>query len=156
MDTEVEAPRRRPTGFTGTAGFAHLVLPPGATRGRQNATRSARSAQPGSGAQVVVVLALGAGVAYAATQLASTDGTQVCVNQTNGLMRASSTCREGEYAMTIGGGSDVVATPSGRVTVALGAASAPMTLPLTGLTVQGTCERVNAPSRPTRPMRPWR
>jgi hypothetical protein len=39
-------------------------------------------------ASVVALLALGAGVAYAATQMASADGTQVCVNQTNGLMRA--------------------------------------------------------------------
>ena len=96
-------------------------------------------------ASVVVVLALGAGVAYAATQLASTDGTQVCVNQTNGLMRASSTCRDGEYAMTIGGGSDTAVTASGKVTIGLSGESDPITLPLTGLVVTGKCELQNAP-----------
>ena len=61
----------------------------------------------------VVVLALGAGVAYAATQLASSNGTDVCVNQTNGLMRVTPTCRDGEYPMTIGGGSGAQVTSSG-------------------------------------------
>ena len=96
-------------------------------------------------ASVVVVLAAGAGVAYAATQLASADGTQVCVNQTNGLMRASSTCREGENAMTIGGGSDAVVTSSGAITVGLANTSDPITLPLTGLTIAGRCDPQNAP-----------
>ena len=96
-------------------------------------------------ASVVAVLALGAGVAYAATQLQSSDGTQVCVNQTNGLMRASSTCREGESAMTIGGGSDVNVTSSGTVTVGVGATSSPVTLPLTSITVTAVCDRANAP-----------
>jgi len=102
-------------------------------------------------ASVVVVLALGAGVAYAATQLAASNGTDVCVNQTNGLMRASSACREGEYAMTIGGGSDVVATSSGTVTVAVGATSAPTKLPLSGVTVTGVCDRQNPPVPPYSP-----
>jgi len=51
-------------------------------------------------ASVVVVLALGASVAYAATQLAASNSTDVCVNQTNGLMRASSACREGSSRMS--------------------------------------------------------
>ena len=87
---------------------------------------------------VVALLALGAGVAYAATQLAYSDGTQVCVNQTNGLMRASSTCRDGEYAMTIGGGGNVVVTQNGTFEVAPGQ-SVSKTLPLTGITVTGFC-----------------
>ena len=52
-------------------------------------------------ASVVAVLALGAGVAYAATQPASADGTQVCVNRTNGLMDAVSS--PGSNVGTIGG-----------------------------------------------------
>ena len=100
---------------------------------------------------VVAVLALGAGVAYAATQLQSSNGTAVCVNQTNGLMRASSDCRAGEYAMTIGGGSDVVVTSSGTVTVDLGATSTPVTLPLTSITVTAVCDRANAPVPPYSP-----
>ena len=95
----------------------------------------------------LVVLALGAGVAYAATQLQSSEGTNVCVNQTNGLMRATSTCRDGEYAMTIGGGSDVRVTQSGTFTVEGGVTSAPMTLPLTGVTISGKCE-VQTPPPP--------
>ena len=99
-------------------------------------------------ASVVVVLALGASVAYAATQLASADGTQVCVNQINGLMRASSSCRDGEYAMTIGGGSDVRVTQHGTFTIDAGATSAPVTLPLTGVTVAGKCEVQPSPPAP--------
>ena len=93
-------------------------------------------------ASVVVVLAASAGVAYAATQLASSDGTQVCVNQTNGLMRAASTCREGEYPLTIGGGSDVVIT-QGTFTLDApgfgGNTGGETTLPVTGITVSGYC-----------------
>ena len=93
----------------------------------------------------VIGWALGAGVAYAATQMASSDGTQVCVNQTNGLMRASSMCREGEYAMTIGGGSDVVVTQNGTFTVAVGTTGTSKTLPLTGVTVAGYCQLQTPP-----------
>ena len=100
---------------------------------------------------VVVVLALGAGVVYAATQLTSSNGTQVCVNQTNGLMRASSTCRDGEYAMTIGGGGDAVVKSGGTVTVGLGATSSPVTLPLTGLSVVAGCDRQPTPPPPYSP-----
>lgn len=96
-------------------------------------------------ASVVVVLALGAGVAYAATQVASADGTQVCVNQVNGLMRVSSTCREGEDAMTIGSGSNVVVTQSGSFTVPVGTISESKALPLTGVTVAGNCQLASPP-----------
>lgn len=89
-------------------------------------------------ASVVVVLSLGVGVAYAATQLSSSDGTQVCVNDGSGLMRVASTCRTGEYPLTIGGGSDVVVTQNGTFTVNVGQ-SASKTLPLTGITVTGFC-----------------
>ena len=89
---------------------------------------------------IVAVLALGAGAAFAATQLASADATQVCVNQTNGLLRASSTCREGEYAMTIGGGSELRVTQQGSFTVTGSATSTPVTLPLTGVQVSGKFE----------------
>jgi hypothetical protein len=91
-------------------------------------------------ASVVVVLALGAGVAYAATQLTSSDGTQVCVNEGSGLMRAASTCRVGEYSMTIGGGGTVQALSGTFTDVAWGTTSAGTTLPLTGVTVSGKCE----------------
>lgn len=59
---------------------------------------------------VAAVLVLGAGVAYAATELMSSDGTQVCVNSANGLVRVATTCREGEYPLMIGGGSTVFST----------------------------------------------
>lgn len=90
---------------------------------------------------VVAVLALSAGVAYAATELTASDGTQVCVNSTNGLMRVASTCREGEYPLTIGGGGggDVQVTQNGTFTVAAGA-TAGETLPLTGIGVSGVCQ----------------
>ena len=96
---------------------------------------------------IVAVLALGAGAAYAATQLASSDATQVCVNQTNGLMRASSTCRDGEYPMTIGGGSELRVTQEGSFTVTGSATSTPVTLPLTGVQVSGKFE-VQTPPPP--------
>ena len=94
---------------------------------------------------VVGVLALGAGVAYAATQLASSSVTAVCVNKTNGQMRASSTCRDGEDAMTIGGGSNVAVTQNGTFTVPLGTTGTAKTLPLTGVTIAGKCDLQTAP-----------
>lgn len=102
-------------------------------------------------ASVVVVLSLGVGVAYAATQVASSDGTQVCVNEGRGLVRVAATCRAGEYPLTIGGGSDVAVTSSGTVTVALGTSSTPVTLPVTGLTLTAVCERTTAPVPPYSP-----
>jgi hypothetical protein len=89
---------------------------------------------------VIAALALGAGVAVAATQLASSSETAVCVNDTNGLMRAASECREGEHAITIGGGGDVQATQNGTFTVPWGQDGGGKTLPLTGITLSGRCE----------------
>jgi hypothetical protein len=99
-------------------------------------------------ASVVAVLALGAGVAYAATQLASETVTQVCVNDVNGMMRAASVCRDGEHAATIGGGGTVQATQEGAVTVGWGVTTAGKTLPLTGVHVAGKCELVTSPPAP--------
>src|SRR5688572_8261732 len=89
---------------------------------------------------VIAALALGAGVAVAATQLASSTATTVCVNDTNGLMRAASECREGEHALTIGGGGNVEATQHGTFTVPWGETGTGKVLPLTGVTVSGRCE----------------
>src|SRR5437867_12711038 len=89
---------------------------------------------------VITALALGAGVAVAASQLASSAGTAVCVNDTNGLMRASSACREGEHALTIGGGGNVAATQHGTFAVPWGQNGTGKSLPLTGVTVSGHCE----------------
>jgi hypothetical protein len=96
-------------------------------------------------ASVVVVLVLGAGVAYAATQMTSSDGTGVCVNQVNGLVRVASTCREGEYPLTIGGGGGggVVVSSGTFKDVPWSATSAGVSLPLTGVTVAGKCEVQN-------------
>ena len=62
-------------------------------------------------AAVIVVLVLGAGAAFAAAKLDSSSVTSVCVNDTNGLLRAASTCREGEHAATVGGGGSSVKSP---------------------------------------------
>lgn len=96
-------------------------------------------------ALVVAGLALSAGVAYAATQLASSDGTHVCVNNTNGLMRVATTCRAGESPLTIGGGGDVQVTQNGTFTVPLGATGTGKTLPLTGVAIAGRCALVTPP-----------
>ena len=97
-------------------------------------------------AAVIVVLVLGAGAAFAATKLRSSSVTSVCVNDTNGLMRASSTCREGEHAATVGGGSSgVQVTQNGTFTVAEGDTGAGKALPLTGVTVSGRCEASPSP-----------
>ena len=93
-------------------------------------------------AAVIAALALGTGVAIAATQLTSSSGTAVCVNDTNGLMRASTACREGEHALTIGGGGNVSATQHGTFTVPWGQTGTGKVLPLTGVTVSGRCELV--------------
>jgi hypothetical protein len=90
---------------------------------------------------VVVVLALSAGVAFAASQMASAGGgTDVCVNSTNGLMRASSSCRDGEYPLTIGGGTGAQATQNGTFTVPWGETGGGKALPQTGVTLSGRCE----------------
>jgi hypothetical protein len=90
---------------------------------------------------VIVVLALSAGAAFAASRLASSDaGTEVCVNSTNGLMRVASTCREGESPLTIGGGGDVRVTQNGTFSVPWGETGGGKALPLTGVSVSGRCE----------------
>jgi len=91
---------------------------------------------------VIGALALGAGAAVAATHLASSTSTAVCVNDTNGLMRAASTCRDGEHALTIGGGGNVEATQHGTLTVPWGQSGTGKVLPLTGVTVSGRCELI--------------
>jgi len=88
----------------------------------------------------VAVLVLGVGAAYATTQIGSSNGTEVCVNQANGLIRVSSTCREGEYPLIVGGGGSVQVTQRGTLTVTAGSTSAAATLPLTGVSVTGRCE----------------
>jgi hypothetical protein len=95
---------------------------------------------------VIAVLALGAGGAFGARQLVSSGGTAVCVNDTNGLMRAASTCRDGEHAITIGGGGgNVQATQNGPFTVAEGETSTGKTRPLTGASVSARCDAFPAP-----------
>jgi hypothetical protein len=96
-------------------------------------------------ALVVAGLAFSAGVAYAATQLASSEGTEVCVNNTNGLVRVAATCREGEHSLTIGGGGDVRVTQNGSFAVPLGQTGVAKTLPLTGVAVSGRCQLVTPP-----------
>src|SRR5262245_29138662 len=84
----------------------------------------------------VALLAVGAGVAYAATQTGSSDG-----NQVNGLMRASTACREAEYPLTIGGDGGTVQVRSGTFSdVGWGTTSVGVTLPLTGVTLAGRCQ----------------
>jgi hypothetical protein len=95
---------------------------------------------------VIVVLALSAGAAFAASRLATSDaGTEVCVNSTNGLMRVASSCRDGEYSLTIGGGGDVRVTQNGTFTVPWGETGGGKVLPLTGVSVSGRCELLQAP-----------
>ena len=96
-------------------------------------------------AVVAVVLALSAGVAYAATQTTASGGTKVCVNDTNGLMRATETCRDGEHPLTIGGGGTAQVTQNGTFNVAWGETGGGKVLPLTGVTVSGRCEVFTLP-----------
>jgi hypothetical protein len=92
---------------------------------------------------VVGLLAVGAGVAYAATQ---DSVTSVCANDTNGLLRASNTCRDGEHRLTIGGGGgNGTVTQNGPFNVAADASGGAKTLPLTGVTLTGRCETFTSP-----------
>jgi hypothetical protein len=92
-------------------------------------------------AAVAAVLALGAGVAYAATQTTASGGTNVCVNNTNGLVRVADACRDGEHALTIGGGGgNGQVTQNGTFSVPWDGTGAGKVLPLTGVTVSGKCE----------------
>jgi hypothetical protein len=85
------------------------------------------------------LVALGAGVALAATQTSAV--TSACVNDTNGLMRAADACREGEHRAAIGEGAGGVAvTQNGSFAVSAASTGGAKTLPLTGVTVSGRCE----------------
>jgi hypothetical protein len=88
------------------------------------------------------VLALGAGVAFGASQSAAL--TSACVNDTNGLMRAADTCREGEHHVSVGGGGGAV-TQNGSFTVAANATGGAKTLPLTDATLSGRCDTFTPP-----------
>lgn len=100
-------------------------------------------------ALMVVMLAVGASVAYAAVQATTAESTQVCVNQASGLMRVAAVCRAGEYPLTIGGGGgDVQVTQNGTFTAEPGQ-TVGETLPLTGITVSGKCEYVTSPPAPS-------
>lgn len=97
-------------------------------------------------AVVVAMLALGAGVGYAATQSTASGATNVCVSDTNGLMRVADTCREAEHPLTIGGaGGSVQATQNGSFTVPWGESGTGKVLPLTGVTVSGRCDVIPGP-----------
>jgi hypothetical protein len=89
---------------------------------------------------VVVLLALGAGVAFATTQTTS-GGTNVCVNNANGVVRVAESCRDGEHPLTIGGGGgNAQATQNGTFTVPWGETGTGKTLPLTGAIISGRCD----------------
>lgn len=88
------------------------------------------------------VLALGAGVAFAASQTTASGGTNVCVNNTNGVIRVADSCRDGEHALTIGGGSAAQVTQKGTFSVPWGQTGTGKALPLTGVTLSGRCDGV--------------
>jgi hypothetical protein len=88
------------------------------------------------------VLALGAGVAFAATQATASGGTDVCVNNTNGLVRVSDLCRDGEHPLTIGGGGATQVTQNGTFSVPWGQTGTGRVLPLTGVTISGRCDTI--------------
>ncbi len=88
------------------------------------------------------VLALGAGVALAALQATASGGTNVCVNNTNGLVRVADPCRDGEHSLTIGGGSAAQVTQNGTFTVPWGQSGTGKVLPLTRVTLSGRCDTV--------------
>jgi len=90
----------------------------------------------------VAVLALGAGVAFAATQATASGGTNVCVNNTNGVVRVADVCRDGEHALTIGGGGATQVTQSGTFTVPWGQTGSGKVLPLTQVTTSGRCDTI--------------
>jgi hypothetical protein len=90
----------------------------------------------------VAVLALGAGVAFAATQATASGGTNVCVNNTNGVVRVADVCRDGEHALTIGGGSATQVTQNGTFSVPWGQTGSGKVLPLTGVTISGRCDTI--------------
>ena len=90
-------------------------------------------------AVAVAVLAVGAGVAFAATQATASGGTNVCVNNTNGVVRVADICRDGEHPLTIGGGGATQVTQNGTFNVPWDQSGNGKTLPLTGVTISGRC-----------------
>jgi hypothetical protein len=93
-------------------------------------------------AVAVAVLALGAGVAFAATQATAAGGTKVCVNNTNGVVRVADVCRDGEHPLTIGGGGTTQVTQNGTFSVPWGETGSGKVLPLTGVTISGRCDTI--------------
>jgi len=93
-------------------------------------------------AVAVTVLALGAGVAFAATQATASGGTNVCVNNTNGVVRVADVCRDGEHALTIGGGGATQVTQNGTFSLTWGQTGGDKLLPLTGVTISGRCDTI--------------
>jgi hypothetical protein len=93
-------------------------------------------------AVAAAVLALGAGVAFAATQATAAGGTKVCVNNTNGVVRVADVCRDGEHPLTIGGGGTTQVTQNGTFSVPWGETGSGKVLPLTGVTISGRCDTI--------------
>jgi hypothetical protein len=93
-------------------------------------------------AVAVAVLALGLGVSFAATQATASSGTDVCVNNTNGLVRVANLCRDGEHPLTIGGGGATQVTQNGTFTVPWSETGTGKVLPLTGVTISGRCDMI--------------
>jgi hypothetical protein len=95
---------------------------------------------------VAALVLVGAGAAVAATQATGPAITSVCVNDTNGLIRASDVCRDGEHAASVGGGgSSTRVTQNGTFTVPWGETGGAKALPLTGVTISGRCETFTNP-----------
>lgn len=90
----------------------------------------------------VALLAIGGGVAFAATQAQASGGTNVCVNDANGLVRVADSCRVGEHPLTIGGGGVTQVTQKGTFSVPWGETGAGKALPLTGVTISGRCDTI--------------
>ncbi|MFL5966091.1 MAG: hypothetical protein ACJ747_06010 [Gaiellaceae bacterium] len=87
-----------------------------------------------------------AGVAVGATRTASSGGTNVCVNDVNGLVRVATSCRDGEHPLTIGGGGgNTQATQKGTFSVPIGQTAGAKRLPLTGVTISGRCTTIPGP-----------
>lgn len=93
---------------------------------------------------VAAILAVGVGAAFAATRTTSSGGTSVCVNDTNGLVRVSNSCRDGEHPLTIGGGGATQVTQNGTFIVPWGQTGSGKVLPLTGASISGRCDNIPA------------
>ena len=94
-------------------------------------------------AVAVAALAIGTGVAFATTQTTASGGTNVCVNNTNGLVRVADSCRDGEHLLTIGGGAGATqVTQNGTFTVPFGQTGSGKALSLTGVTLSGRCDTI--------------